>query len=41
MIVAGCFRGTLIEFKTAVDKKYNGDSNYYAAIEMIKILFAK
>jgi carbonic anhydrase/acetyltransferase-like protein (isoleucine patch superfamily) len=39
MIVAGCFRGTLEEFKTAVDKKYNGQGNYYPTINFITELF--
>lgn len=39
MIVAGCFRGSLDEFKTAVDKKYNGKGNYYPAITFIESLF--
>jgi len=39
MISAGCFRGTLEEFKTAVDKKYQGRGNYYPTIQYIEALF--
>ena len=39
MIVAGCFKGSLEEFKKAVDKKYKGQGNYYPAINFITELF--
>jgi len=39
MISAGCFRGTLQQFKTAVDEKYNGKGNYYPTIQYIETLF--
>ena len=39
MIVAGCFRGNLDEFKQAIDKKYNGKGNYYPTIKYIAELF--
>ena len=39
MIVAGCFRGNLDEFKQAVDYKYNGKGNYYTTIKYITELF--
>ena len=39
MIHAGCFIGTLDEFKEAVDKKYQGRGNYYATINYITELF--
>ena len=36
MIVAGCFRGTLDEFKAAVDRKYEGEGDYYPTISYIE-----
>jgi len=39
MITSGCFRGTLSEFKNAVDIKYNGKGNYYPTIKYIESLF--
>ena len=39
MIVAGCFRGNLDEFKQAIDNKYNGKGNYYPTIKYIAELF--
>ena len=39
MIAAGCFRGTLAEFKAAVNSKYNGEGNYYPTIAYIETLF--
>jgi len=41
MIVAGCFRGNLNEFKEAVYAKYQGRGNYYPAIDYIEALFDK
>ena len=37
-VSAGCFLGTIEEFKAAVDKKYNGNSDYYPVIELFKKL---
>jgi hypothetical protein len=39
MIACGCFRGTIYDFKKAVDKKYNGKGNYYPTISYIESLF--
>jgi hypothetical protein len=36
MVSAGCFLGTIDEFKEAVDKKYCGESDYYACIEWFR-----
>lgn len=38
-INCGCFYGTLKEFKEAVDKKYNGKSDYYFWIKVIEMFF--
>jgi hypothetical protein len=36
MVSAGCFLGTIDEFKEAVDKKYYGESDYYPVIEWFR-----
>ena len=40
MVTAGCFNGTVEQFKTAVDHKYRGEGNYYLAMALIKTLMA-